>query len=46
MLHEGNEYRLRQTVQNIRDSSESGDINAFKWIQSRVNISYALRKRN
>lgn len=26
-LHEGNDYRIRQTVQRIRNSFEAGEIN-------------------
>lgn len=45
-LHEGGEYRLRQTVQRIRDSFETQDINVLRWVQSRANIADALTKRN
>lgn len=45
-LHEGKEYRLRQTVQRIRDSFESKELNMLRWIQGNVNIADALTKRN
>jgi len=45
-LHEGRDYRLRQTVQRIRDSFESEDLNALRWIQGKVNLADALTKRN
>ena len=43
-LHEGREYRLRQTVQRIRDSFESQDIDVLRWVQGHANISDALTK--
>lgn len=45
-LHEGREYRLRQTVQRIRDSFESEELDALKWIQGFANIADALTKHN
>lgn len=45
-LHEGREYRLRQTVQRIRDSFESGELDTLKWVQGIANIADALTKRN
>lgn len=45
-LHEGRGYRLRQTVQRVRDSFESGKLNIIRWIQGNVNISDALTKIN
>ena len=45
-LHEGNEYRLRQTVQRIRDSFEAADVNVIRWIPGTQNIADALTKRN
>lgn len=45
-LHEGRDYRLKQTVQCIRDSFENGDINILKWVQGKSNIADALTKRN
>lgn len=45
-LHEGKEYRLRQTVQRIRDSFESHNLNKIRWVQTHANISDALTKRN
>lgn len=45
-LHEGREYRLRQTVQRIRDSFESGELDTLRWVQGIVNIADALTKRN
>lgn len=45
-LHEGRQYTLRQTVQRIRDSLESEELNTLKWIQGFANIAYALTKHN
>ena len=45
-LHEGRDYRLRQTVQRIRDSFEPGELDVLRWIQGVVNMSDALTKRN
>ena len=45
-LHEGKEYRLRQTVQGIRDSFESNDIDMIRWVQGNANIADALTKLN
>lgn len=45
-LHEGRDYRLRQTVQRIRDSFESREIDVIRWIQGTVNIADALTKRS
>lgn len=44
-LHDGKEYRLRQTVQRIRDSFESSDIDILRWIPSGQNIADTLTKR-
>ena len=43
-LHEGREYRLRQTVQSIRDSFESQDIDLLRWVQGHANVADALTK--
>ena len=45
-LHEGRDYRLRETVQRIRDSFESKEIDVLRWIKGTSNISDALTKRN
>lgn len=45
-LHENREYRLRQTVQRIRDSFESRDITAIRWVQTFANLADSLTKRN
>lgn len=45
-LHEGREYRLKQTVQRIRDSFESGDVDILRWEQGCANIANAVTKRN
>lgn len=45
-LHEGREYRLRQTVQRIRNSFESKELNVVRWIPGRDTLSDALKKRN
>lgn len=45
-LHAGREYRLRQTVQRIRDSFEDGDIDILRWVAGIANIADGLSKRN
>lgn len=45
-LHEGTEYRLRQTVQRIRNSFESGEWDVLRWIPGTENVADALTKRN
>ena len=45
-LHDGKEYRLRQTVERLRNSFESGDLNILRWIPGTMNIADALTKRN
>lgn len=45
-LHEGRDYRLRQTVQRIRDSFESRELDTLRWIKGSANIADALTKRN
>eukprot|EP00737_Agarophyton_chilense_P002296 gb/GEZJ01002606.1/.p2 GENE.gb/GEZJ01002606.1/~~gb/GEZJ01002606.1/.p2 ORF type:complete len:228 (+),score=26.32 gb/GEZJ01002606.1/:1554-2237(+) len=43
-LHEGKDYRLRQTVQRIRDSFESRELDTLKWVQGKAYIADALTK--
>lgn len=45
-LHEGKDYRLRQTVQRIRDSFEARELDVLRWVQGRVNIADALTKHS
>ena len=45
-LHEGNDYRLRQTVQRICNSFEASERNCMRWIPGPQNITDALTKRN
>jgi len=45
-LHEGKEYRLRQTVERIRNSFESKDLDVLRWIHGNINIADALTKRD
>lgn len=45
-LHEGRDYRIRQTVQRIRDSFEEKELNVMRWVQGPVNISDALTERS
>lgn len=45
-LHESKEYRLRQTVQRIRDSFKSEELDILRWIQGFANIADALTKHN
>ena len=44
--HDATEYRLRQTVQRIRDSFESSELDALVWIPGPSNVADALTKRN
>jgi len=44
-LHDGREYRLRQTAQRIRDSFEGKEIDVLRWVPSRQNIADCLTKR-
>lgn len=44
--HEGNDYRLRQTVQLIRDSFQSEDLDSLKLIEGFVNLADPLTKHN
>ena len=44
--HDATEYRLRQTVQRIRDSFESSELDALVWIPSPSIFANALTKRN
>ena len=44
-LHDGCEYRMRQTVQCIRDSFETLAPDALVWIPGRDNVAGALTKR-
>lgn len=43
-LHNGREYRLRQTVQRIRDSFEAKETDVVRWIQRKANLADALTK--
>ena len=45
-LHDGKEYRLRQTVERIRNSFDSGELDVLRWIPGKINIADALTKRN
>lgn len=45
-LHEGGEYRLRQSFQRIRDSFESGKVDIIRWVPCTSNVADALTKRN
>ena len=45
-LHEGRDYRLRPTVQRIRNSFDSHELNHMRWIPGDMNPSDALTKRN
>ena len=45
-LHESTEYRLRQTVQRLRNSFEARQLNILRWIPGTENIADALTKRN
>lgn len=43
-LHEGREYRLRQTVQRIRNSFEAGETDVIRWIPGTENLADTLTK--
>lgn len=45
-LHEGKDYRLRPTVQRLRNSFESHELNSMRWIPRDINPADALTKRN
>ena len=45
-LRDGNDYRMRQTVQRIRDFFQSKELSRLRWIPGKVNIADALTKRN
>jgi hypothetical protein len=45
-LHEAREYRLRQTVQRVRDSFESRRLDVLRWVRGFLNVADALTKRN
>ena len=44
-LHDGKEYRLRQTVERLRNSFESGELDMIRWIPGTTNVADALTKR-
>ena len=44
--HEGSDYRLRPTVQRIRNSYESREIRTIQWIPGSLNLADGLTKRN
>lgn len=45
-LHEGKEYRMRQTVLRIRESFESEELDILQLIQGFFNLTDALTKQN
>lgn len=45
-LHEGRDYRLHQTVQQIWDSFEEEELNLLWWVQGGANVADALTGRN
>ena len=44
--HEGRDYRLRPTVQRIRNSFDNHELNHMRWIPGDINPADALTKRN
>lgn len=44
-LHEGRDFRLRPTVQRIRNSFDSRELDLMRWIPGTVNPADALKKR-
>ena len=45
-LHEGKDFRLRPTVQRIRNSFESQEMNCMRWIPGDFNPADGMTKRN
>ena len=45
-LHEGRDYRLRPTVQKMRNSFDSKELDFMRWIPGTDNPADALTKRN
>lgn len=45
-LHDGPEYRLRHTVQRLRNSFETSELDRLSWILGTENVADALAKRN
>ena len=45
-LHESTEYRLCPTVQRIRNSFESGELDVVRWLPGTINVADALTKRS
>ena len=45
-LHDGRKFRLRQTVQRVRNSFESKELIVVRWISGPTNFADALTKRN
>ena len=44
-LHESRDYRMRQTVQRIRDSFEGKELDSINWIAGVDNVADALIKK-
>lgn len=45
-LHEGKDFRLRPTVQRIRNSFDSKELDFMRWIPGTINPADALTKRS
>ena len=45
-LREGSDYRLRPTVERLRDSFENREISTIQWVPGTENVSDASTKRN
>lgn len=45
-LHEGKDFRLRPTVQRMRNSFDSCELDFMRWIAGTINPADALTKRN
>lgn len=45
-LHEGRVYRLRSTMQRLRNAFEAKEINIMRWLPDTENVSDALTKQN
>ena len=44
--HEQKDFRLRQVIQEVRASYETGEVSTLRWIAGKINPADALTKRN
>ena len=45
-LRDGTKFRLRPTVQRIRNSFEAGELNVMRWIPGMLNVADTRTGRN